>query len=355
MASNKPRIKELEIVRAFAIMAVLMIHSTSEATVDIPLGSRSQVIYLVINKLSNFAVPVFVILSAIVLFYRYYDSWNVREALAFYRKRIQYIVVPYLLWSFFYYVYNQWLPTKDWSGVTIDWLQFADKLRWAETGYHLYFIILILQFYLLFPLLMTAVKYWRWFGKYWVVIAFLFQTAFYIYHYWVHSFEHPATLFGTYIGLFAAGGAIGMNYERFRNASKHIWWVLGSGILSGYTFALLFVLRQHDIDFGPPAMEFFFNVYAMTMAVSLLWIGVRLLEDLPGLSTLLMSMGAASFGIYFVHPALLSFWRYQFVFPGDSAAYQWSTLGAAVMTFTVPWLLVVLLKKWKISWIWFGK
>lgn len=355
MGTPKPRIRELDIVRAVAILGVLIIHITAQATVEIPPGSRSQIIYLVVNKLNNFAVPVFVMISGLVLFYRYSGQWNGREALKFYGKRIQYILLPYLLWAFFYYIYYQWLPEKNWAAVQVDWLRFADALRWGQTSYHLYFIVLILQFYLLFPLLMTAVQRWAWLRKHLIAVGVIFQVAFYGYQLWMGPFERPATLFGTYTGLFAIGAAIGMNYEAFRRSFLQMWWVLGLALLSGYTYALVFVLRQFSIDFGAVALEILLNVYALTIFICLLWIGAQLIKDAPRLSAALSSLGAASFGIYFIHPAILSFWRHQGSFPGDSFAYQLFTWGSAAVTIALPWLITVVLKKWKGSWLLLGK
>lgn len=353
---RKPRILELDIVRAFAIMAVLMIHATSETTVEIPIGSRSQIIYLIVNKLSNFAVPVFILLSGLVLFYRYGGAWNWREALSFYRKRIQYIIVPYLIWSFFYYVFNQWTPNFNWHDIHIEWPVFFKALKWADTSYHLYFIVLILQFYLVFPIIMTIVERWRWFGRNLIWIGIAVQVGFYVYHHWFHPVQHPATILGTYAGIFAIGGWIGLHYERFQKAAdRHLWWVLGLALLIGYSFALLFVLHQSHIDFGSVIMELLFNGYAIAMSLSLLWISAKLLRGLPRLAALLSSMGFAAFGIYFTHPALLSLWRRNWTYPSDTLAYHLSTIGAGIMIFTVPWLLVFVLRKWKGSWILFGK
>lgn len=355
MSMSKSKIQEVELVRAIAILGVLIIHITAQGTVEIPLGSRSQIIYLVINKLSNFAVPVFVMISAMVLFYRYAGQWSGRAALGFYVKRIKYIVIPYLLWAFFYYIFYQWLPTQTWAQVHVDWLYFGDALRWGQTGYHLYFIILILQFYLLFPLWMTAVEKWPWFRRHFLKLAIAFQIAFYVYQLWQGPFERPATLFGTYTGLFAVGAAIGLNYEKFRRSFHHIWWILILAGLSGYTYALVFVARQFSVDFGLIALEVLLNIYCLTIFMALLWIAYRLLQDVPRISALLASFGAAAFGIYFMHPAILSFFRTMWSFPGGSSSYHIFTLVAGAAAILIPWAVTALLKKWKGSWVIIGR
>jgi len=107
---KRPKILEMDIVRSIAILAVVLIHTTADATMSLPKGSISQIIVFAVNEASQFAVPVFIFISGIVLFYRYYDSWDFKAlAWSFYRKRIGSVLIPYLIWSFFYYIFYQWL------------------------------------------------------------------------------------------------------------------------------------------------------------------------------------------------------------------------------------------------------
>lgn len=352
---GKGRIAELDFVRAVAIAAVLLIHGTADATEDIPFGSRSQVLFLFVNKLSNFAVPVFLMISALVLFYRYEEGWSGKEAIKFYRKRVQYVIVPYVLWSFFYYVFLQWIQYHEVDKIQIDWLDFAKKLKWGDVGYHLYFIIIIAQFYLLFPIIMSLVKAFSWVRRYLWLIGVVFQAAMYSYQHWVKPFEHSASLFFFYSTVFCIGGSIGLNYEKFRAASKHLWWVFGLAMLFGYSLFNIFLLIRSHITFGALAYEFIFNAYAACVGISLLWIGRWVMEGFPRVARVFVSFSAASFGIYLIHPALLTYWKTKFIYPFESIEYQLVTLASIVMLFTVPWLLVWLIKKIKGSWVLIGR
>src|SRR5438105_649855 len=70
---KKPKIVEIDIIRAIAILAVVVIHGTSNA-VMLPLGTVSQAVFFAVNRLSHFTVPVFIWVSGLVLFYSYYDA-----------------------------------------------------------------------------------------------------------------------------------------------------------------------------------------------------------------------------------------------------------------------------------------
>jgi peptidoglycan/LPS O-acetylase OafA/YrhL len=350
----KAKIYELDIVRAFAILAVLLIHATSDGTVDLSAGSRAHVLFIAVNKLSNFAVPVFFLLSGLVLFYRYFDDWSGRQALAFYRKRLQYILVPYLIWSLFYYLFNGWLQHPD--RLKFNLPEFLEELKWADTGYHLYFMIIILQFYAIFPLMVTLARSFRWFARGLVWVGIVVQAGTYIYNHWIGEIPHLSTLCIQYFAAYCIGGAIGIRYGAFKEwLNRNIWWVACLGTALGFMLAGLFELSAFGLDLGQTVYFLLFNSYAAIIGMVLIYAGSFLRERLPRLTVLLNSLGAASFGVYFIHPSLLSAWRNFIVPPVGSAEYYYSFLASTLLIIIVPWLIVLVLKKVKFSWILFGK
>ena len=72
---SRPKLTEIDIIRAIAIIAVLVIHGTSGAT-QLPLGTGSHAVFFILNKASLFTVPLFIWISGVVLFYTYYDRWE---------------------------------------------------------------------------------------------------------------------------------------------------------------------------------------------------------------------------------------------------------------------------------------
>ncbi|WP_246078994.1 acyltransferase [Paenibacillus piri] len=343
MVKKKAKLLELDIVRAFAILAVLTIHGTSEATVELPVGSGSQALYLAINKLSNFAVPLFILLSGLVLFYRYIDDWSGKQAVAFYLKRVKQILFPYLIWSAFYYIYNQLLFTRDqlhWS-----WSEFFGLLPWADASYHLYFMVIIVQFYLLFPLLVWLCRMWSGFRKGLFVLGIAVQFAFYSYNHWVKPLNHMPSLCVTYFSLFCLGGFIGMHYDAFAAwISRHIRWVLPLSAALGAGFMGLFLLEERfGLLLDNTWYELLFNTYPMFAAMSFIWIGRKLLQLWPAVSKALLSLGAVSFGVYLMHPAVLSYWRMHAVNDsGRMLDYHAYTFSAFLLSLIVPWVAVSL-------------
>jgi peptidoglycan/LPS O-acetylase OafA/YrhL len=109
----------------------------------------------------------FFFISACMLAYAYADmkltDWaGLRR---YYWRRFLAVGLPYLCWSLIYFLFL--LPTAHYTGVASAFHGLAAIL---ETGYfQLYFLLVIMQFYLLFPLLIGALRRTR--GHHGLVLA----------------------------------------------------------------------------------------------------------------------------------------------------------------------------------------
>ncbi|HHV60670.1 MAG TPA: acyltransferase family protein [Clostridiaceae bacterium] len=92
------RIKALDYIRVIATLAVIAIHVSSTYTL-------SNDIAYIINQSMRFAIPVFFILSGAAIFYSHYEKGRINY-MVFVRKRFVKIVVPFILWTLIYLIYD---------------------------------------------------------------------------------------------------------------------------------------------------------------------------------------------------------------------------------------------------------
>jgi peptidoglycan/LPS O-acetylase OafA/YrhL len=122
--------------------------------------------------LTHFSREGFFFISACMLTYGYMDLGK-SGLRRFYGRRLLSVAVPYLCWSVIYFLYL--LPTAHYASTAGALVKFAEELA---TGYYqLYFLVIIMQYYLVFPLLVMFLRRTRDHHGAIVVIAALGHVA----------------------------------------------------------------------------------------------------------------------------------------------------------------------------------
>ena len=136
--------------------------STHSLVFFAPLATSATVAGLLM--LTRFSRDAFFFVSACMLAYSYRDTkqMNLRT---YFKRRFIAVGWPYLAWTVIYYVFTRAIPTRQFpfytfrgSGIfSASGAGHFTHLLW--TGYyHLYFLIVIMEFYVLFPLLLIFVR-----------------------------------------------------------------------------------------------------------------------------------------------------------------------------------------------------
>ncbi len=140
MTVSPARIGEVDLLRGIAILAVIGIHASmnfSPTSTGIP-----TLALIAVNTALQFAVPLFIFISGFVLSPRYHGQFS---KASFYSRRAYAILPQYALFSTIY------LVGKAAFYGPVGLLQAAYDLLTAGSSYHLWFIAVIVELYLLYP------------------------------------------------------------------------------------------------------------------------------------------------------------------------------------------------------------
>ncbi|MBA4495423.1 acyltransferase [Paenactinomyces guangxiensis] len=307
------RIREADFIKGVAIFGVILIHVTafnmrySESMTD---GG----LFFAINQMGRFSVPIFFMLSGLFLFYRYYDNQTF-PILAFFKKRTLYILIPYLSWSVFYLVYS-WFAHRETAPQTV-----TDTITAVLTGssyYHLYYIVVMVQFYLLLPLLIWT---FRKFGGLTVVsFALLINVLANSMTWWEMSSQFPwmapftenaIRFFPVWLFYFCLGGWVGQRAGQILEWFGKIPFAAAIILFSSTGIWMLF-----NGFFRKETGFFNFSVLVYSIASLVLWFQMGGKWKHSWVSTL----GRYSFGLYLIHPVLLNLFSRitPFLFPQAS-------------------------------------
>jgi probable poly-beta-1,6-N-acetyl-D-glucosamine export protein len=143
--SNK-RLKELDILRAIAFIFVVAQHTLGGFSNVKGINHLEFIVMKFIYVMAKTAVPIFFFISAISLFYVYFNKFNWKN---YYIKRLKYVLIPYIIWS---------AINMHKLGNTEGFKNFTIQLIAGNGAFHLWYMGTILRVYLFFPAIL-------WIGK----------------------------------------------------------------------------------------------------------------------------------------------------------------------------------------------
>ena len=304
--------------RGLAIVEVVLHHASGAARDYAPEGSGALLALSIINRVLHFAVPAFLFLSAAVLtrsllrepdFGRYFSRRVVRGAW------------PYLLWTLLYVIWSAALGDRPWSE-----LFSAEKwqlwLAYGKGNYHLYFLLVALEAYLLLPFLLPLAR-----ARVRISAALGLGLAVQVGIYWANKIwwqlSFPASTVLWYLAPVIVGVAVGGRWSEFQE-----WWARRRGrvlALTGVALALHLPLALAFLD-GAQVSPWWYSasnwLFTTLMALVLLGAGYGLWQR--NRMRLVGVLGGVSLQIYLIHPALLEGLK-RLLPPGESS------VGASLM------------------------
>lgn len=298
---------EFDILRAVGTVAVVVIHTTSIFG-TFNSTSMSYLIFGTINKICNFAVPLFLFLSVLLLVRKHINDEKF-ETLKFYKRRFLKTLPLYLFYVILYYFYLRFIGVEliPFSEKPIDF--FANYILQGSIFYHLYFMPIIFQLYLLFPIIIKIAKAVKKISLPLLPNSFLSLSALVLMQYlfqliharyiWPH-FQKPAIIIFTYLLPIGIGIWCALNYEKLKKSIPVGLAISVIAFISGYIFVHYSLFPTCSIH------GLIFPLYTATASVVLLYISIFMSQKLEDfIKTFLLKISAYSFTIYLIHPLML--------------------------------------------------
>lgn len=316
---SKPgHIGAVDLVRVLTFTAVIAVHVVASVNPSgsIPAGGALMLLH--------FSREVFFALTAFVLVHRYRDGLRVGP---FWRRRFLLVGVPYLIWSVIYtglaLATAPQPPTETLMGALT---QLVRNMLTGTAWYHLYFLLVAMQFYLLFPLFLRLLKGSAGHrGRHWWLLAISAALQVGI-DAGVH-FAHPrsgiaaelvrysGSFVGSYVFYLVLGGVAALHAEQVQAwVRKHpvivlVAFILTSAAAEGYYLhSALGGFRGHvsplraSAVFQPVMVPWCAAVATALFALGVMWAARRG----TGLGSRAVEIGSDySFGVFLVHPMVL--------------------------------------------------
>lgn len=299
---GRGHLHDVDVVRLTTVLGVLGVHGTS---LLLPTSETSGAALTVLHTTRE----VFLFLSAFVLAY---SARLPIVARSFWRRRFPLVVAPYLVWSAIYVLAD---GSIDGPGTYV--ARLARDLLSGAARFHLYFLLLTFQLYLVFPWIK------RWLGRRShhgrvLAVAFAWQVAFTAaIHYrldlpaplsaWL---AHPGTWLPSYVLYVVAGVLAAFHLEALRawvtRNRRPVAWasavVLAAGVVSyelDVHVGRLSPLHAGEV-FAPAVVVESLAAIAGQFAFGL-WVAERAGERARHW---LRTSSDVSFGVYLAHPLL---------------------------------------------------
>lgn len=364
---------EIQLARAFAILAVLIVHSSSSGVTSIPADSFLFPIYNFLNIAGKLGTPTFIMLSSFVLFYNYYPrvtNWTLMKK--FYMKRLKFILIPYIVFSFIYFAIK-WYIYYDYSSLLIALNKFLNLLALGKAHPHLYFVFISVQLYILFPFLLMMFKKSLFLRKNAIWIGILLQWVWVILNKNYFHITWKGSISFSYLSFYFVGAFLGIYYVEIREKMKNQSFknnvilpiFIGYGALVILYAGFMYLIRINvysEVAAQLPQIvtsylaEFTWANYALFAGLVLFYLAHVANKNFSDKTKMVfMEIGATSFGIYLIHPLFLMLFR-GILSSGSPVLYHSWQVITFILIGTLSWLVVRITYYWLPHyWIIFGK
>ncbi len=301
----KKEIASIYYVRVFAMLMVVFVHATAQYRHLFTVNTIQHQIYHFLNNIVRVESGIFIMLVGIVFFYNYQNRnfLSKENLLTYFKRRVVYILIPYIIWSLIYEADAIYYGDRvyDLAGI-------IDRILTGQSKYQLYFIFLIVQFYLVLPIIVTITQKSAFLRKYLWVFGVLIEFIYFFLNMKYNLTTVP--FFLNLFGSFLLGAWIGLHYNTIKAKITNAKIVLaGTGfLLTGVPYVL--IRYQNTFNERVPIPESLYKLLGIGFLVIgsffFFYLCEKFVETFSKKTTArIKSIAFYSFGFYLLHPFVL--------------------------------------------------
>lgn len=285
---NKDKLYELDYMRFIACLAVMIVHITATGITGYIHGSFPHLVMLLINRSLKFTTPIFIFLSGVTSFYSYRQKEF--KYFSFLKRRLTKVLVAYLLWCVIYYRAYIKIGYYTW-----DINFFITRVFQGTMSYHLYFVIIIVQMYVVGPLLYYILRNTDKKVTVLIVAAVItLLSAEFI------RYELSDRLFLKYVVFYMLGIYVTLERELFLSfVKRHKIYVVAGYLITGLAYT---VVSYYDMSIST-YVWFFFSASSVFFVY---YVGLVMKEVFSKYYSFIKLFGQSSYYIYLMHPLVLT-------------------------------------------------
>ena len=295
---NANRVVYFDILRIVASFSIIALHLIAQNWTDASVLSDEWQVYNVFYTSSQWAVPIFVMISGALFLQRDVPIKNI------FKKYILRIVTAYIFWSA---IYSGYLYMR--GSLTLK----ETVIHFINGHYHLWFLYMIVGLYLVIPIckvIVANLKLARYFLILWFVFGYLIPFIFGIGRYTFESISYTLqdsfnlmciTMPLGYVGYYILGYYL--NTVSISLKQELIIYILGLIGLATVVFVTSFV----SCATGEPTKTFFDSIlfFAIAVFVFAKQHMCNLIKSCR-VKRVLAKLSNCSFGVYLVHALVLN-------------------------------------------------
>lgn len=352
---RRPHILAFDMIRLIIMVFVVGVHTLAfgGGTPTVTLGAVTTVFHT--------SRELFFLLTAVVLVYNYGHRENVSWP-KFWRRRYWLVIPAYLTWSVIFFCTD-----NPWHGSATSVLaHFGRDLLDAGARYHLYFLLVTMQVYALFPVIRWLLKKTAGYHGWLFAAACVYEVALSMaiqYHLWRGgvlggwlSSAASGIWMESYVLYILGGAIVGWHFERICEFTRRYASAVTVTLTAAFGVAAGVGVYLAEVYLGgatPSAASAVFQPVVVIEALCFGWAllaGGLLWSDRGAPRQKFFAAGSASsFGIYLAHPLVLQWVLAAAASSGFLAVVQSSGSALKAVTLLGVFVPVVYAGSWVIA------